>query len=249
VIFRADMHIHSCLSPCASLEMSPKNIVKQAVKAKINAIVVADHNSARNSEVVAYECEKVGISYLYGLEANTLEEAHILCIFDKLSDALELSNILYESILPIKFDKDTYGYQVVLDKDENVIDMPDKLLSAPTAISINELQEKVLNRNGLFIPSHIDRPYYSVISQLGFLPPTDLYTAVEVSKFCFHVEARELAHRFKYVTNSDAHNLDDIGLAYTEFDMPNFTVDSIKKAIEENKIHQCFECNTRSDLL
>jgi len=136
---------------------------------------------------------------------------------------------------------------VVLDKDENVIDMPDKLLSAPTTISINELQSEVLNRNGLFIPSHIDRPYCSVISQLGFLPPSDLYTAVEVSKFCFHVEARKLAGRFKYITNSDAHNLDDIGLAYTEFDMPDFTVASIKKAIDENKIYQCFECDIRSD--
>jgi len=99
VIFKADMHIHSCLSPCANLEMSPKNIVKKAVKSGLNAIVVADHNSALNSEVVSYECEKAGISYLYGLEANTLEEAHILCIFDKLSDALELSKILYESLI------------------------------------------------------------------------------------------------------------------------------------------------------
>jgi PHP family Zn ribbon phosphoesterase len=241
------MHIHSCLSPCAELEMSPKNIVKQAIKAGLNAIVVADHNSALNTEVVAYECEQAGISCLYGIEANTLEEAHILCIFDKFSDALALSNLLYEALFPVPFDKDTYGYQVVLDKDENVVDMPEKLLSAPTTMSINDLEKEVLSRNGLFIPSHIDKPYCSVISQLGFLPPTDLYTAVEVSKFCSHEHAKELSGKFHYITNSDAHNMDDVGLAYTEFDMPDFNVASIKKAIEEDKIHPCFECDVKKD--
>jgi PHP family Zn ribbon phosphoesterase len=248
VIFRADMHIHSCLSPCAELDMSPKAIVEHAVKVGMNAIVVADHNSALNSEAVAYECEKANIACLFGMEANTLEEAHILCIFDEISQAMEMSDILYDKLLPIKVNNETYGYQVAVDKDENVIAMPEKLLSAPTTLSINELQEMVLSREGLFIPSHIDRSYCSVISQLGFLPPTDQYTAVEVSKFCFHVEAKKLAGKFKYITNSDAHNIDDIGLAYTEYDMPDFSVKSIKQAIKNNKIHPCFECDIRRDL-
>lgn len=243
------MHIHSCLSPCADLEMSPRKIVEQAIKVGLNAIVVADHNSALNSEAIAYECEEANIECLFGMEANTSEEAHILCIFDEIEQTMEISNILYEKLLPIKVNNEIYGFQVAVDRDENVIAMPENLLSAPTTLSINELQEMVLSRDGLFIPSHIDRPYSSVISQLGFLPPSDLYTAVEVSKFCLHAQAKKLAGKFKYITNSDAHNIEDVGRAYTEYDMPNFTVASIKEAIEKNKMHLYFERDIKKEFL
>ncbi|RKX77784.1 MAG: histidinol-phosphatase, partial [Spirochaetes bacterium] len=36
MLFRGDFHIHSCLSPCASLDMSPAAIVKQAQESGLN---------------------------------------------------------------------------------------------------------------------------------------------------------------------------------------------------------------------
>ena len=43
-----DLHIHSTLSPCASLEMSPAAIVRRARELALDVIAVTDHNSVDN---------------------------------------------------------------------------------------------------------------------------------------------------------------------------------------------------------
>ncbi|HNX58188.1 MAG TPA: PHP domain-containing protein, partial [Spirochaetota bacterium] len=48
MILRADLHIHSCLSPCGSLDMSPSRIVERAVESGLDVIALTDHNSALN---------------------------------------------------------------------------------------------------------------------------------------------------------------------------------------------------------
>lgn len=43
--YKADLHIHSVLSPCGSLDMSPKNIVQSALDKELEIIAITDHNS------------------------------------------------------------------------------------------------------------------------------------------------------------------------------------------------------------
>jgi len=45
---RVDLHIHSCLSPCAHLLNTPGNIIKRAVKLGLDCIAITDHNTAGN---------------------------------------------------------------------------------------------------------------------------------------------------------------------------------------------------------
>ena len=49
---RADMHIHTVLSPCAEREMRPAAIVARAAEKGLSVIAVCDHNSARNVKAV-----------------------------------------------------------------------------------------------------------------------------------------------------------------------------------------------------
>jgi len=48
-VLRADLHIHTCLSPCAQREMVPTAIVKRAKAAGLDMIGICDHNSAENA--------------------------------------------------------------------------------------------------------------------------------------------------------------------------------------------------------
>ena len=48
--YKCDLHIHSCLSPCADLLMTPGNIIKEALKLGLDCIAITDHNAAGNVE-------------------------------------------------------------------------------------------------------------------------------------------------------------------------------------------------------
>ena len=53
MIFKADLHIHSVLSPCGDLEMSPSAIIAEAKSKGLNIIGISDHNSTRNALVAS----------------------------------------------------------------------------------------------------------------------------------------------------------------------------------------------------
>ena len=78
VEFVADLHIHTCLSPCAELSMTPKGIVEKAASLGINIIAVCDHNSAENGEVTKDLAKKKGINVIAGMEISSSEEVHVL---------------------------------------------------------------------------------------------------------------------------------------------------------------------------
>ena len=55
--YNADLHIHTCLSPCGDTDMSPRNIIRIAQERNLQIIAVTDHNSTRNVRV----CAELGI--------------------------------------------------------------------------------------------------------------------------------------------------------------------------------------------
>jgi len=126
--FMADLHIHSTLSPCGSLEMSPKKIVQKAKEIGLNLISITDHNSIANSAITQKLSYENGIEYLFGMEVQTEEEIHVLTYFDNYSDLYEVWNIVYERLPDIKNNPDYFGDQVIVDEDENITGYEDKLL-------------------------------------------------------------------------------------------------------------------------
>jgi 3',5'-nucleoside bisphosphate phosphatase len=186
--------------------MSPRAIAGRAEELGIDLIALTDHNSALNCPAFAMACRDFGRAALFGMEATTREEVHVLCLFDTVEKALALGERIYALLPDFVNDPLKLGDQVYVDVDDAILGEVTKYLGNAADISMSELEEVVLSMDGLYIPAHIDRPAFSVSSQLGFLPE-GRYTAVEVLHYPPEIESQ----KFTVLTDSDAHYLEDIG--------------------------------------
>jgi PHP family Zn ribbon phosphoesterase len=209
----ADLHIHTVLSACAEIEMMPEFILEQAQELGLGLIAVTDHNSAENAAAVLYAAQEAGITVLPGMEVQTREEAHMLCLFDTLEQAALWQDEVYAHLPPLKNKENVFGTQIALDARGEPLGTNDRLLATSTFFSVEEVVQRVQQLNGLCIPSHVDRPSYSIIANLGFIPPDLGIVGAEISHLIGPKEARarfpELA-RYGLVASGDAHRLKEI---------------------------------------
>jgi PHP family Zn ribbon phosphoesterase len=227
--YKVDLHIHTCLSPCAELEMGPKAIVREAKRKGLDIIGICDHNTAENVAAVAKCAEKEGMYAIGGMEVASREEVHILALFDENEKLQALQNMVYEHLQGTN-DERLYGEQVVVNEEEEVLGFNRKLLIGATDISVDKLVELIHEFRGLAIAAHVDREGFGIIGQLGFIPDG------------LHLDALELADpsnrdtipqpgRFPFITSSDAHILQDIGRRYTTFIMQTISIDEMKMSL------------------
>lgn len=226
--FQGDLHIHTCLSPCADLEMSPRNIMKEAQRKGLNFVGICDHNSVENVSAAKKAGEREKISVIGGMEVTSREEVHILALFDEASELQALQQVIYEN-LPGTNDERMYGDQVVVNEDDEVIGFNKKLLMGATEIPLYEIVELIHRLKGLAIASHIDREGFGIIGKLGFIPEDLRLDAVE-----FTVPPKKdqvaLAKDFPAVVSSDAHVLEEIGRKRTRFLLKEITVEELGKS-------------------
>lgn len=201
-----DLHNHSCLSPCASLDMSPRTMAALARERGIQVLGLTDHNAAFNCPAFAAACAEAGIAPLFGMELNSLEEAHLLVLFATPAEALAFGREMYDALPALPYDPERLGDQVAVDENENIIDMPEKWLGAALPLGFDELCREAARRGALVIPAHVDRASYSVGSQLGFLPEGP-YDAVE----SLRDPPRSLCRDYPVISGSDAHAPEQIG--------------------------------------
>lgn len=235
--FRADLHIHSCLSPCAELEMSPKAVVEMSLVRGLDLIALCDHNSAENVGAAIRAGKERGLAVLPGMEINTLEEAHILTIFDTEEQALAMQEKVYRRLQGTNR-PDVFGDQVVANEFDEVEGFNDRLLIGAVQMDLYEVIREVHRLEGLSVAAHVDRPSYSVIGQLGFVPDDLDLDALEVSR---HGSVASLEKDFGAVpkhlgriTSSDAHQLEDVGVVETWFWIEEPTVNELKRAFQES---------------
>lgn len=226
--FKADLHIHTCLSPCADLEMSPMNIVKEARKKGLHIIGICDHNSAENVPFVKKSVEKDGIKVIGGIEVTSKEEVHILALFDIEEKLFSLQEIIYENLHGTN-DEELYGEQIVVNEEDEIICFNKKLLIGATDLSIDKLVDLIHKLNGLVIASHVDKESFSIIGQLGFIPDGLSLDALEImdpSK-----RHKIPGDDFPFITSSDAHFLEDIGKRYSYFFMKDVNIIEMRKCL------------------
>ena len=231
--YKADMHIHSCLSPCGDWEMSPRRIIRKSLEVGLDLIGICDHNTVENAGVVMREGEKQGVRVLPGMEICSREEVHILSLFQELEPAREMQAYIYEN-LPGENKPEVFGCQVVANENDEVLAENPRLLIGATLLGLHDIVKKTHDLEGLSICCHVDRPAYGIINQLGFIPPDLELDGVEVSR---HVDLAE-AHtavagieKFSCITTSDAHFLEDIGKVSTVFLMAEPTIEEIRKSL------------------
>ena len=232
--FKADLHIHTVLSPCGDLEMSPSNIIRAAKSKQLDLIGITDHNTTRQCPVIRELGQREGIYVLCGAEVTTKEEAHCLAFFDT-TESLEAFQVYLDAHLPqVMNDPDLFGYQVAVDADDNIVFEEDRSLLSAIDQSIEKIEEKIHSLNGIFIPAHVNKSKNSVISQLGFIPDDLMFDALELSK---HISREEFISKNKYlkekvfIKSSDAHLQELIGETTTIFVMEALNFEEIKKAL------------------
>ena len=228
---RFDLHIHSCLSPCANLEMSPAEIVKRAVEAGMDGIALTDHQSARNTPAIAECARRAGLNCLFGLEVCTAEEVHTLAIFDSVEQALAMTDWVYEAMPKRVNDPDTFGDQPVVTWDDDIVEMEWRILAMGCRRTIPETAAKCRELGGMYLAAHIDRPNFSVYSQLGGIPE-GCFDAVELSRTADESAWLPKAAGYAVTRSSDAHNLDDVARVWTEAPLEVFSVAGLKAAFE-----------------
>ena len=230
---RADLHIHTCLSPCGDLKMSPQKIIAKVLEHKLHIIAITDHNSAENVHAVMKCAEGKKVVVLPGMEVCTREEVHILAIFETEELALELQSFVYDH-LQGENNPDVFGLQVIANEFDEVEGYQNRLLIGATDVSTEHIVGAIHQLHGLAIASHIDRESYSVIGQLGFIPETLGFDALEISINTNDEEARKRFQeysRYTFIRNSDAHYLDDIGKAMSEYLLEEPSFQEIMKAL------------------
>ncbi|TRX64297.1 PHP domain-containing protein [Carboxylicivirga sp. M1479] len=234
--FKADLHMHTVLSPCGSLEMSPTVIVETALQRGLDIIGITDHNSTRQcAEVIKLGQEK-GLTVLGGAEVTTKEEVHCLTFFENI-EKLEAFQMYLDAHLPnIQNDVDKFGHQVWVDANEEILGQEERLLISGLDQSIDELEQKVRQLDGLFIPAHIFRPSFSIYSQLGFMPfdikpdAIGMSARVNVDEMLGkHPELKKLT----VLRSSDAHFPDQIGSHYSIVELAEASFDELRKALRK----------------
>jgi len=233
--FKADLHIHTCLSPCADWEMSPKKIIRRCREVGLDIIAVCDHNSVENAEAAMREGARYGLSVFPGMEICSKEEVHVLAVFENSDQAAAMQEIVYAH-LPGRNQPEVFGYQVVANEADEVLAENPRLLIGATRLGIRQIVDKTHEHGGISICSHVDRTAFSIINQLGFIPDDLSLDGVEVS---YRIAPAE-AHRSilgigdrTCVTSSDAHFLADIGRAWTVFRIHEPTLAEIRLALSK----------------
>lgn len=226
-IVHADLHIHTCLSPCAEREMSPSKVARRARETGLDVIGICDHNSAENVEAAARAGQKVGVAVIGGMEITSREEVHVLGYFREPSVLSKAQETVHDH-LSGENDPDAFGEQLVMDENDRVIGRQRKLLIGATDLTLEEVVRMVHGLGGVAIASHVDRPSYSVFSQLGFIPFGLELDGVEIGA----CRPAGLPADLPVVSSSDAHRLNEIGHRRTRFVVESPTVEEIEMALK-----------------
>jgi hypothetical protein len=225
----ADLHIHTCLSPCGMPENVPTRIVQRASERGLHVIGICDHNTAENVGAVRSAAGRWHVDVLGGMEITTREEIHILALFDSDDDLYHMQVLVYEHLQGSN-DPQAFGQQYIVDAEDNVTGFNERLLIGATDLSLDHVIEAIHARHGLAIASHIDRGSFSILSQLGMIPGQLELDAVELSPHYMNSGFQLEEIVYPRVFFSDAHQLDDVGRAHTGFLIETPCVSEIKMA-------------------
>lgn len=228
--YKADLHIHSVLSPCADLSMSPKNIIHKAKQMNIDFIALTDHNSAANVSVTRKIGLEKGVIVLPGMEVNTKEEVHCLVFFKEMKHLIIFQEIIDLHKNKMDNDEERFGYQLIVDENENILGKEKNLLWMAVDMTLSEISKEVKRLDGMLIPAHIYRPQNGLINHMGFVPDNIEFDGLELE----NIQQYDLYSKkfnISCILNSDAHYIDDIGRVTTQYYMKEMEFEEIRMAL------------------
>lgn len=211
--FFADLHIHTVLSPCGDLLMTPQNIIDKALAIGLDIIAITDHNSAKNVATTVELAAPTDLTVIPGMEVETKEEVHLICLFPTVDKVLEWQEIVNNALPDVENNEEAFGPQLITNSNDEYIKKEPKLLLQATTLSVADVVAEVNKLAGLVIPAHVDKTNYSLIYNLGFINPELNILGVEISKNTSKKQAKrefEQLTEYSLLSNSDAHYLKDL---------------------------------------
>ena len=221
-----DLHIHSALSPCADDNMTPSNIVGFAKLQGLDAVAIADHNAIANVKVAMDVGDAFDVVVVPAMELQTAEDIHILCLFEKFEDLQSFYNCIH--FADIQNRAEIFGEQLILDEDDNVLGKEQRMLLVASGVSVEEVVSLAKQHNGIAVAAHIDREENGMVAILGTV--TEDFSVVEISATATKQIQCYTTGR-KVITNSDAHTLEDIGVAYGQLEVTERSAKGILQAL------------------
>lgn len=227
-----DLHIHTVLSPCGDWDMSPKKIIERAKEVGLSVIGITDHHMVENYPAVAFWGEKKGVVVIPGMEIQTKEEVHVLAFFKDYNGAFMFQKELWKYLPKSRNNEDIFGAQVVVNEKEEVERVEDRLLLTSVDLSLEDVTKLIRYFEGIIVLAHVNKPSFSVLSNLGFIPENldyDLIELAEINNINNFIRNNPMIYRNKdkLIISSDAHYLEDIVYprSFINIEMP--TIESV----------------------
>ena len=210
-----DLHMHSCLSPCAEDAMTPNNICNMAFIKGLDLIAVTDHNSTKNLPAIAEVAASIGLKMLYGAELETSEEVHVLGLFSRLEKALKFQEWIDSKMPSVKNDEEYFGHQWIMNSRDEKTGDEERLLLVSLSATLEETVAAIHEYGGRVILAHVLDRANSVTHQLGFIPMDLPYDGLEVKNEEQRLRVIETnpwvtEDSTNWFIDSDAHYLTDI---------------------------------------
>ncbi len=235
--FRAEFHVHTVLSPCAEVEMIPPLIIAEALEKGINLLAITDHNASANIEAVMLAGRLVDITVLPGMEVQTREEVHMLCLFDTLKQISAWQKIVDEHLPNLQNDAEHFGSQFVVDQTGDFIREEPRLLLCSTTLSVNQAVQEVHELGGLAIPAHVNRKAFGLIENLGFIPQDIPFDAIEISRHTTpedFLAGQRFPVNLPIIQSGDVHRLDEF-MGKIELEIESRKICEIRKAFNQEE--------------
>lgn len=208
-----DLHIHSCLSPCGDDDMTPGNIVGMAAVKGLDVIALTDHNSCKNCPAFMKLAGEYGVMAIPGMEINTSEEVHAVCLFPDLDKAMAFDAYVYERLMKFPNKEEVFGKQQIYNEEDEWVGTEPLLLINSVDISFDGLWDLVDSYGGVMFPAHVEKSANSLLANLGFVPPDSKFRTAEVKDLKKLHEVRKrnpYLEMCRIVSNSDAHYLEEV---------------------------------------
>lgn len=225
-----DFHIHSALSPCGDNDMTPNNLINMSIIKGLDAVALTDHNACENVRAAAAVAGDK-IIFIPGMEVETSEEVHIVTLFPTADAAEEMQRILVDSSPFIPNRPEIFGNQYIMDENDEICGEIERMLVTASGLDIYTVVAAAKDLGGIAYPAHIDRESYSVLSNLGFIPPDLDISAVEITEKSRAALEGEYSNRYNIITSSDAHYLWDISERNHYIEVSDASVRGILNAI------------------
>jgi len=193
--------------------MIPPLIIQEAEARGINLIAVSDHNAIDNIQAVMQAARGSTVTVLPGIELQTREEIHSLCLFDHMDQIEGFFKQVEPTFPEIKNNIEYFGEQFVVDASGDFLRREDRLLISSSRLSLKEAWQLAADAGGLLIPAHVNRSAFGLFAVLGFIPQDIPLEVLEISRHITPEQARgdypQLSH-YHLIRSGDAHRLEEM---------------------------------------